>query len=140
MFNNEFEISEEKCWEQLEEFNEEYHLFNEIKRTPVKYHTDGTGYTINKLGEIRYFNIELKSRNQILLDSGVISGTTEKGGYTGDTIMIESHKVADMLLDNINGLEPLYINFLDDGTVIIFNLSKLKTCQVRNNEYKIEGL
>lgn len=139
MYNNEFEISEEKCWEQLEEFNNVYHLFNEISRTPVKYHTDGTGYTTNKLGETRYFNIELKSRNQIYLDGGIISGATDKGGYTGDTIMIESHKVADMLLDNINGLEPLYINFLDDGTVIIFNLNKLKKRPVKSGTMNIKS-
>lgn len=120
-----FDNSEQRCLENLEKFNNEYHIFNHTEKTIEKFHADATGYTLNKLGERRNFNIELKNRKQILLDNGVISGTTDKGGYTGDTIMIESHKLADLLLDNIIGLEPLYINFLLDGTVIIFNLNKL---------------
>ncbi len=125
MDNKYFEEQEKNCWYKLEEFNNEYHIFTDIDRQIKKHHSDGSGYTVNKLGEKRNFNIELKDRKQVLLDNGVISGTTDKGGYTADTIMIESHKVADLLLDNIIGLEPLYINFLQDGTIIIFNLNKL---------------
>jgi hypothetical protein len=44
-----------------------------------------------------------------------------------------------MLLDNINGLEPLYINFLDDGTVIIFNLNKLKKRPVKSGTMNIKS-
>lgn len=120
-----FEESEKECWELLEKFNKEYGIFNHISRTEKKYHSDGTGYTINRFGEKRNFNIELKNRNQILLENCIVSGATSKGGYTADTIMIESHKVADLLLDNIDGLEPLYINFLNDGSIIIFNLNRL---------------
>lgn len=122
---NYFSENEKVDWCKLEEFNDKTHLFDHLEPTEVKYHTDGTGYTTNRLGETRYWNIELKNRNLNLLDDGRISGATDKGSFFDDTIFIESHKVADMLLDCINGLEPLYINFLADGKVIVHNLSKL---------------
>lgn len=125
MQSNYFSENEEVDWKKLEEFNEKTHLFDHLEPTEVKHHTDGTGYTTNKFGETRYFNIELKNRNLNLLDNGKISGATDKGSFFDDTIFIESHKIADMLLDMINGLEPLYINFLADGKVIVHNLSKL---------------
>lgn len=122
-----FDDTEKVCWEKLEEFNNKTHVFDSITRTIKKYHTDGTGYTTNRFGETRYFNIELKNRNQLLLDNGKISGHSETSNrdYIDDNIFIESHKVADMLLDTINGLEPIYINFLLDGNTVIFNLNKL---------------
>lgn len=120
-----FEESEDVDWKRLENFNDLTGIFTGLKQTEPKYHTDGTGYTENSFGEKRYFNIELKYRNLNLLDNGRISGATDKGEFIDDTIFIESHKVADMLLDCINGLEPLYINFLADGKVVIFNLNKL---------------
>lgn len=135
-----FEESEKKCWENLEKFNNEYHIFTDIDRTVKLHPTDGTGYTLNKLGERRNFNIELKNRNLILLEDGNISGLTESGKpYSGDTIMIESHKVADLLLDNIIGLEPLYINFLQDGSVFIFNLNKLTKRPYKSNTQNIKS-
>lgn len=126
MNNEYFKEQEKNDWETLEAFNQQTHLFDDLTPSNKKHHSDGTGYTVNRFGEKRNFNIELKNRNQILLDNGIISGSTEKGGYTANTIMIEAHKVADLLLDNIIGLEPLYINFLNDDTVVIFNLNKLK--------------
>ena len=127
MQSNYFSENEEVDWKKLEEFNEKTHLFDHLKPTEVKHHTDGTGYTTNKFGETRYFNIELKNRNLNLLDNGKISGCTEKGHvYIEDTIFIESHKAADLLLDRINGLIPLYVNFLSDGHVVIYNLNNLR--------------
>lgn len=120
-----FDESEKICWEKLKEFNEHTHIFNHIERTIGKHHSDATGYTTNRLGETRYFNIELKNRNLNTLDNNRISGETEHGCYTGSTVIIESHKVASLLLDNIIGLEPLYINFMQDGSTLIFNLNKL---------------
>lgn len=125
MADIDFKENEANDWKLFENFNEITGLFSHIKRAEEKFHTDGTGYTTNKFGETRYFNIELKYRNLNLLDNGKISGATEKGEFIEDTIFIESHKAADMLLDVINGLEPLYINFLSDGNVLIFNLNKL---------------
>ena len=125
MADIDFKENEANDWKLFENFNEITGLFTHIKRAEEKFHTDGTGYTTNKFGETRYFNIELKYRNLNLLDNGKISGATEKGEFIEDTIFIESHKAADMLFDTINGLEPLYINFLSDGNVLIFNLQRL---------------
>ena len=120
-----FENNEERDWELLQAFNEKTGLFDELTKANEKHYTDASGYTVNKLGDIRKWNIELKYRNLNLLDDGRISGATERGSFFDETIFIESHKIADMLLDNINGLEPLYINFLNDGKVIVYNLTKL---------------
>ena len=108
-----FDENEINDWELLEEFNENTGVFTGLKQSEYKHHTDGTGYTDSPFGT-RYFNIELKYRNLNLLDDGRISGATEKGEFIDNTIFIESHKAADMLLDSINGLEPIYINFLSN--------------------------
>lgn len=126
MDKNYFEANETNDWDLLQAFNEKTHLFDELKQTEVKAATDGTGYTITKLGETKYWNIELKYRNLNLLSDGRISGATDKGTFIDDTIFIEGHKAADMFFDSINGLIPLYINFLSDGTTVIFNLNNLK--------------
>lgn len=140
-------------WELLKQFNEKTKLFDELTPTKEKHHTDVSGYTVTKFGDTKYWNIELKYRNLNLLDDGRISGATEKGSFFDETIFIESHKIADMLLDAIDGLTPLYINFLSDGTTVIFNLNNLKkrpkktgTMNIRSNGYgkfeiaKREGL
>ncbi len=126
MDNEFFKSNELKDITKLKAFNKVTGLFDEIGETEVKHHTDATGYTTTKMGDIKYWNIELKDRNLNLMEDGRISGATDKGSFYDDTIFIESHKVADMLLDSINGLTPLYINFLSDGHIIIFNLSNLK--------------
>lgn len=142
MENKYFEENEKRDWELLTEFNNKTHIFDELKQTERKKQTDATGYTITKLGEKRKFNIELKYRNLNLLSDGKISGATDKGTFIDETIIIESHKVADMLLDSIDGLTPLYINFLQDGFVLIFNLSNLskrpkksETMNIRSKGY-----
>lgn len=122
---NYFETNEKRDWERLIEFNCKTHLFDHIEQTNEKHHTDATGYSTNKLGETRLFNIELKNRNLNLLDDGRISGCSGNGIFYDNTIYVESHKVADMLLDYIDGLEGLYINFMADGKTVIFNLNKL---------------
>ena len=55
--------------------------------------------------------------------------------------MIEDYKLAGMMLEyTVNHREPLYINFLADGTVVIFNLAKLKTMpKQRITNIKSEG-
>lgn len=126
MDNEFFKSNELKDITKLKAFNKITGLFDEIGETEVKYHTDATATTTTKLGETKYWNIELKDRNLNLMEDGRISGATDKGSFFDDTIFIESHKVADMLLDSINGLVPLYINFLSDGHILIFNLNNLK--------------
>ena len=107
----------------LEGFNDYLNL-KELGRCPDKHTTDASGYT----SDGRYANIELKQRTQTITDNLVISGLTTDGKtYTADTIYIEAHKCGDMLLDYVcEDKIPLYINFLNDGYVILFNLSKLK--------------
>lgn len=108
--NSEYGLkNEEKDYILLEEFNEKVLKLNKLGQTPKHHHSDASGLT--KSGT--YINLELKHRNINI--------------NTYPTIYIESHKVADILLDYIcNGKIPLYVNFLADGHVIVFNLAKLK--------------
>lgn len=119
---NYFEENEKNDLKKLFELNEKAHIFSSITPSKEKHYTDATGFTADRL-----FNIELKNRNQILLRDGRISGCSQSGkDYIDETIFIEDHKLSDMLLDWLcNGLEPLYINFLSNGWIIIYNLSKL---------------
>lgn len=110
--------SEDKVYELLKHFNSFLGL-NNLGRYAEKHTTDASGTTAD--GKI--VNIELKQRNLTVLKDLTISGTN----YTADTVYIESHKVADMLLDYVcYGMIPLYINFLNDGYVVVYNLSTLK--------------
>jgi len=138
-----FEKNELKDITKLKAFNKATGIFDEIGETEVKYHTDATATTTTKLGETKHWNIELKDRNLNLMNDGRISGATDRGSFFDDTIFIESHKIADMLLDGINGLIPLYINFLTDGHILIFNLNNLKkrpkktgTMNIRSKGYQ----
>ena len=126
---NYFEENEKNDLKKLFELNEKAHIFSSITPSKEKHYTDATGFTADRL-----FNIELKNRNQILLKDGRISGCSQSGkDYIDETIFLEDHKAADMLLDWVaNGLEPLYINFLANGWTIIYNLSKLS---VRPKKY-----
>lgn len=126
---NYFEENEKNDLKKLFELNEKAHIFSSITPSKEKHYTDATGFTADRL-----FNIELKNRNQILLRDGRISGCSQSGkDYIDETIFIEDHKLSDMLLDWLcNGLEPLYINFLSNGWIIIYNLSKLS---VRPKKY-----
>lgn len=116
-----FDTNENNDFKLLCDFNEHTHLFSNISPSKYSHFSDATGMTITKLGEKRKFNIEIKKRNAVLLKSGKVSGTT----FVDDNIIIESHKACDLLLDNINGFEPLYINFLNNNVVVIYNLNKL---------------
>lgn len=108
-----FETNECTDYKLLEDFNDHTHMFDRIRRTKEGHHTDAVGYHTNKMGEKRTFNIELKKRNML------------PGTYP--TVFIEDYKLASMLIDyHIYNTEPLYINFLDDDYVVIFNLLKLK--------------
>ena len=114
---------EENDYLLLVDFNQYLNL-DKLGRTPSGYTTDASGYT--KDG--RYINIELKSRNQNLMDDLTISGCTSTGKpYSGKTIYIELHKVGSMLLESVTmGHTPVYINFLNDDVVVLFNLLKLR--------------
>ena len=101
----------------LKDFNKVLKL-SDLGQTPKYSTSDASGTSLN-----RYINIELKRRNQTLTKDFKISGET----YTADTVYLESHKAGDLLLDYVcEDKIPLYINFLNDGYVLLFNLSKLK--------------
>ena len=112
---------ENEDFKRFQDFNEYLQLKN-IGRCPEKYHADASGIT--KDGKVCL--VELKARKQ-LYDNGIISGCTLSGNsYTADTIYIESHKYADLMLDYVClKKEPLFVNLLENA-VIIFNLRKLK--------------
>lgn len=100
--------SEQQDYEKLQDLNRLLKI-RELGKRPDKDATDASGFTADG----HEVNIELKSRNI--------------GINTFKTIYIESHKVADMLLDyNIDHKIPLYINFLNDDYVVVFNLAKLR--------------
>lgn len=119
---NYFETNEKNDLQQLYEFNYELNLFDSIEKTKDKSQIDA----IAKHKD-RTFAIELKHRFIPL------------GKYK--TIFIEDYKLASMMLEyTVNHREPLYINILDDGTVVIFNLLKLKQFpKLRITDIKSEG-
>lgn len=105
---NYFETNEKNDLQMLYEFNYKTKLFDSITPTKEKAQIDATAKRNN-----REFAIEIKHRYINL----------EK--Y--QTIFIEDYKLAEMMLEyTVNHREPLYINFLADGHIVIFNLAKLK--------------
>lgn len=130
-----FESNEIIDYDKLVKFNNETHIFDNIGQTPSKHYFDASGNTYD-----RCFSIELKSRNITLLDDGSISGCTNDGRtYTDKGIIIEAHKLADLVVEGMFGHEPLYINFLEDDTVLIFNLSKIRHKPSRKANMKISS-
>lgn len=120
-----FEESEEKCYEKFVEWQNQTKFFNEFGRVPKCHWSDASGITEDDF----LFNIELKDRDQVLCRSGNISGCTKVTNktYKDNTIIIEGHKMADLLLDYINeGIIPLYMNFLHNDVVILYDLTKIK--------------
>lgn len=108
---------EEEDFKLLEDFNQVLNL-KELGQCPYSHHSDASGITTD--GKV--ISIELKRREQNLLDNVTISGKT----YTASTLYIETHKVGSMLMDYVYcGITPLYINFLNDGVVVVHNLVKL---------------
>lgn len=106
---NYFETNEKKDLQMLYEFNHETRLFDSITPRKEKSQIDATAKRKD-----REFAIELKHRF-INLDK-----------Y--QSIMIEDYKLAELMLEKeFNERDGLYINFLADGSVVIFNISKLKT-------------
>ena len=120
--NKYFEENEKNDLQMLYEFNYKTKLFDSIRPEKEKSQIDATAKRKN-----REFAIELKNRYINL----------EK--YK--TIMIEDYKLASMMLEyTINHREPLYINFLADGSVVIFNLTKLRQIpKQRITDIKSEG-
>lgn len=119
-----FNKNEKRDYQLLEQFNKETNLFTELYQAPKKHYYDASG----KTRDGRTVIIEIKNRNQVLLDDGRVSGCSSSGKeYIEDTLFIENNKSMDILMDALHYNQvPLYVNFLQDGTVIIHNLLKLK--------------
>ena len=117
---------ESKGFEELKKFNEFLKL-NDLNQTHKGDYFDASGATPLKKTII----IENKIREQVLLqdDNGkfYVSGSTKEGkSYSGDTLFIESHKIADLLLDYVvNGSIPLYVNYLKNH-ILVYKLHNLK--------------
>lgn len=125
---NYFETNEKNDLQMLYEFNYVTKLFDSITPTEEKSQIDATAKRKN-----REFSIEIKHRYINL----------EK--Y--QTIMIEPYKYLELKLEKeFNGKDGLYINFLADGSVVIFNISKLKTRphftihNIRSEGYEVNQL
>lgn len=102
----------------LHDFNKKLHI-KELGRTQEKCSTDASGYTKDN----QYLNIELKRR------------FVDVNRYK--TIIIEGHKYLSLLKGFVYSNKiPLYINFMNGGYVILFNLSKLSE-EPTERKYKI---
>lgn len=116
---------EDNGYAMLEEFNAD--VFGvELDRCPADHTCDASGVT--SIGE--YVNFEIKIRKMKLLDDNLsISSTTNDGrSYKCNDLYLESHKCGDLLLDYVcDGIEPIYINFLEDNTVVVYNVRKLNS-------------
>lgn len=108
---------ENEDYDLLQDFNKVLNLID-LGRTPRNHYSDASGKTTDG----KMMNIEIKRRNQNLLPNLTISGET----YTASTIYIETHKAGSLYLDyTTNNLIPIYINFLNDGVVVLYNLLRL---------------
>lgn len=122
---NEMESVDYEC---LKHFNSKLNL-TELGQTRDKYFCDASGYT--SVGD--YVSVEIKKRNQQLMwdsDNGFyIIGYSHSGNkYSGTTLYIDEHKMTDLLLDyTVNKHIPLYVNFLDNDFVVVYNLNKLES-------------
>lgn len=116
---------EDEGFEKLEHFNKNFLKLENLTRTPKNHPTcDASGIT--SIGDV--LNIEIKLRNQVLLDNNTVSGlTTYNKQYTASTLYIDLNKASDLLLDYVvYQREPLYVNFLANDYVVVYNLVKLK--------------
>ena len=113
---------EQTGYQKLLDFNQLLKLKN-LQQTTEGDYRDATGITTNN----KKVNIENKVRNQTLFYSDgkpYISGLTSSNSpYSADTIYIEAHKLADLLMDWITlDFIPLFINYLSNNTIVVFNL------------------
>lgn len=112
---------EDRGFALLTALNAEKHWFSSLTRLGDGYYADASGIT----SDMRKVIIEVKTREMVM--SGGVMTDSKDPSKTYNSVMIEGHKMTDLILDSISGYLPLYINFLADGSVIIFNMSNLKT-------------
>lgn len=117
-----FSSKEDEGWDRLVALNEKTGWFKVLGRAPKLNHFDASAQTGS-----RKFAIEIKTRDMTLSDDGGVVGLSNGKPFTGRTLYIEDHKLVELLLDAVvEGWTPLYVNFLKDGHVVIFNLLSLK--------------
>ena len=118
-----FNANEKTDFEKLICFNDMKQFFNELYKTPEKHVYDASGKTKDN----RQTAIELKSRNAVLTNEMTLSGHN----FNDETVFIEDEKFTGLMLQHIvNGAIPLYLNFLEDGHILVWNLTKLKRLPV----------
>ena len=127
-----FKKMETENVKRLRAFNEIKNYFKRIDSTPSGYTYDASGLTIDGRG----YNVELKTRVAVLTDEGTVSGHN----FVDNTVMIEPEKSAHLYYRYfVNGEIPLYINFLIDGSVLVWNLTKLKKVPEEKVDVKINN-
>lgn len=127
-----FNETEQTDWEKLVLLNDTIKAFESITQMPEKHYFDASGITKDGREAI----IELKTRKAILTDDFRASSST----FISDDLFIEDHKASDILFEAISlNSEPLYINFLEDGHTIIFNLLRTKRRPKRHKNILIKS-
>ncbi len=118
-----FNENEKKDYELLTLFNEKLRL-NKLGKTPRKWYYDASGYTSLNT----YTEIELKNRKGKYKNETTVELVNRWGGYyDSTTIFIEPQHYARMKDDWwFDGVVPMYVNFMEDGTILVWNLSTLK--------------
>ncbi len=112
---NFYRDKEEEDWLAMKSFNSLLSL-TQLGQTPVGTFYDVSGYT----NDGTLVEIELKGRN-ISLDD------LNNNPVYSEGIIVEAEKISDMLFDsNIEGTIPLYINFLNDNHIVVFNFKRFK--------------
>ena len=119
----------------LEDFNEKKLKLKNLGRTTTMSSTDASGHTKDN----KTVNIELKKRELDMIHTD--SGWKIKGnGFTASTIIIEGHKAASMYFAYSSKKQvPAYINFLKNGYVVLFDLTKLSYEVKETKEQKIKS-
>jgi hypothetical protein len=122
MSKNFYSVEELKDWELLQLFNDKINL-NKLGQTPKKWYFDASGYThLNQ-----YTELELKNRNGVIKENYIEFTKKNKDTYTATTVYIEPQHYSRMVDDyRFDGVVPLYVNFLADGSIIVWNLATLK--------------
>lgn len=127
--NNYVDTMENQGYDLLTALNDQKHWFSSLTRLGDGYYADASGIT----RDMRKAVIEVKTRQMVMTPDGQMADASDPSRTYG-SVMIESHKMIDLMLDAIDGFVPLYVNFLQDGTVLIFNMSNLRKRPVTSKQ------
>lgn len=125
MNKNYFKHNEDEGWNNLYTFSEKTKMFQTLDRAQEASQWDASGVCNDQK-----VLIEIKTRQANLTNDFKLSGKT----FFSDDLFIEDYKLAAILLEaKINNFVPIYVNFLADGNVVIFNLEKLTSYKLYSN-------